>query len=119
MKNVLTPLAKSGLTLLGLTAAVLATDTAIQKKIYSSRIYGWGTTALIISNKELEDLIKIATSLKKPGLQTIKGFNETIENEATEQKGGFLGMLLDTLVASLLENMLAGKGVIQAGEGHF
>ena len=46
----------------------------------------------------------------------MKGVNKTIENEAKEQKGGFLGMLLDALGASLLRSMLAGKGVILAGE---
>ena len=40
-----------------------------------------------------------------------------MKNESKEQKGGFLGMLLGTLGASLLGNMLAGKGVIRAGEG--
>ena len=43
--------------------------------------------------------------------------SETIKDEAKEQKGWFLSMLLDTLGASLLGNMLAGKGVIRAGEG--
>ena len=47
----------------------------------------------------------------------IKGNSETIRNEAKEQTGGFLGMLLGTLSASLLGNMLAGKGVMRAGEG--
>ena len=47
----------------------------------------------------------------------LEGVSETIKNEAKEQKGGFLGMLLDTLGVSLLGNMLAGKGFIRAGEG--
>ena len=42
----------------------------------------------------------------------IKGVSETIKNEAKEQKGGFLSMLLGTLGASLLKNLLAGKGAI-------
>ena len=42
---------------------------------------------------------------------------ETIKNEAKEQKGGFLSMLLGTLGASLLGNCLTGKGTIRAGEG--
>ena len=47
----------------------------------------------------------------------LKGVNETIKNEAKEQKGGFLSMLLGRLGASLLGNMLAGKVLIKAGEG--
>ena len=47
----------------------------------------------------------------------IKGASETVKNEVTEQKGGFLGMLAATLGASLLGSMLSGKGVIQANEG--
>ena len=47
----------------------------------------------------------------------LKGVNETIKNEAKEQKGGFLSMLLGRLGASLLGNMLAGQVLIKAGEG--
>ena len=47
----------------------------------------------------------------------INGVSETIQNEAKEQKGGFLDMLLGTLVTSLLGNLLTGKGVMSAGEG--
>ena len=57
--------------------------------------------------------MKINKSLEDPGL-LIKGVNETIKNEEKEQKGEFLGMLLDTLGASLLGNMMAGKGVNRA-----
>ena len=48
---------------------------------------------------------------------SIKDVSETIKNEAEEQKGGFLGMLLGTLSASWLENILVGKGVMIVGEG--
>ena len=65
-----------------------AADAAIQKKIYGS-----GTTALIISNEEMEDIMKIVKLHKESGL-LIKGISETIKNEAKEQKGGFLPMLL-------------------------
>ena len=64
---------------------------------------------------------KIVKSLKESSL-LIKGVSETIKNEAKEQKGGFLGILIGTLAASLLVNMSAGKpkirsrGVIRAGE---
>ena len=87
-------------------------DAAIQKKIYRS-----GTTVLIISNKEMEDIIKMIESIEESGLQ-MKGINEKIENEAKKpkikQKGGLFSMLLGTLAASILRNALAGKGVIRA-----
>ena len=47
----------------------------------------------------------------------LKGFTETIKNKAKEQKGGFLRILLGTLGASLLGNILAGKGIVRAGSG--
>ena len=61
-------------------------------------------------------IIKIVKSLKDSGL-LLEGVSETIQNEAKEQKGGFLSMLLGTLGASLLGNILAGKGMNRAGEG--
>ena len=64
----------------------------------------------------MEDILEIVKSLEDSGL-LLKGIRETIKNEAKEQKGGFLSMLLGTLGANLLGNMLAGKGVIRAGEG--
>ena len=48
----------------------------------------------------------------------LKGVTETIKNETKEQKGGFLSMLLGTLGASLLGNILAGKGIVRAGSGN-
>ena len=76
---------------------------------------GSGTTTLIISNDEMKDIIKIVKSLEDSGL-LLKGVSETIQNEAKEQKGGFLSMLLGTLGTSLLGNILAGRGVNRAGE---
>ena len=61
-------------------------------------------------------ITKITESLEESGL-LIKRVGETIKNEEKEQKGGFLGMLLGTLCASLLGNLLTGKGIIRAGEG--
>ena len=58
-------------------------------------------TTLIISNNEMEDIIKIVKSLDDLGL-SLKGVTETVQNELKEQKGGFLSMLLGTLGASLL-----------------
>ena len=62
----------------------------------------------------MEGIIKIVKSLEDSGL-LLKGVSETIQNEAKEQKGGFLSMLFGTLGASLLGNILAGKGINRAG----
>ena len=94
------------------TAGSSAADAGIHKKILGC---GHNTT-LIISNAEKEDISKIVKSLKISGI-LLKGVSETIKNEAKRQKGGFLSMLLGTLGASLLGDMLLGKGVIRAGEG--
>ena len=107
MKNVIEPLAKSVLIPLELTAAALAADAGIHKKISGS-----GNTTLIMSNDEMED-IRIVISLNDPGL-LLKGVGETIQNAAKEQKGEILSMLLDTLSASLLDNILAGEGMNRA-----
>ena len=64
----------------------------------------------------MEDIMKIVKSLEDSGL-LLKGVGETIQNKAKEQKGRFLIMLLGTLGASLLRNMLAGTGINRAGEG--
>ena len=72
-------------------------------------------TTLIIFNEEMNDIIKMVKSLEESGLLR-KGVSETIKNEAKEQKGRFLGILLGTLGASLLGNLLTGKGTIRARE---
>ena len=77
---------------------------------------GSGTTTLIISNEETNDIMKKANFLEECGL-LIKGVSETIQNEAKELKRRFLGMLLSTLAASLLVNLLTGKGTVRACEG--
>ena len=64
----------------------------------------------------MEDILKIVKSLKDSGL-LLKGVSETIKDEAKYQRGGFLSMLLGTLGASLLGNMLAGKGVTRIRYG--
>ena len=64
----------------------------------------------------MKDIIKIVKSLENSGL-LLKGVSETIQNEAKKQKRGFFSMLLGTLGASLLGNILAGKGVNRTGEG--
>ena len=70
---------------------------------------------MIISNDEINDIIKIVKSLEDSGL-LLKGVTETIQNEVKEQKGGFLSMLLCTIGASLLGNLLTGRGVNRAGK---
>ena len=71
---------------------------------------------LIISNKDIEDLIYIVKSLEDSGL-LLNGVTKSVQNEIKEQKGGFLSMLLGTLGASLLGNLLTGKGIYRAGKG--
>ena len=75
IRNVLEPLAKSVLVPLGLTASTSATDAAVYRKMFGS-----GTTILIISNEVMNDVMKIIESLEESGL-LIKGLRETIENE--------------------------------------
>ena len=104
IKNVIKPLAKSVLIPLGLTAAASPADASIHKKIlgsghHSSSSASYNTT--LISNDEMEDIIKIVKSLEDSGL-LFKGVTETVENEVKDQNEGFLSMLLGTLGASLL-----------------
>ena len=92
------PLAKSVLIPLGLTAVVAATDAAIQKKVFRSGINLFDLskrTTLIISNEEMDDVMKIVKSLKESGL-LIKVVSKTVKNKTKEQKCGFHGMLLGT-----------------------
>ena len=107
---------------LRLTAVASATDAAFQKKIYVS-----GMTKLIISNEEMKDVVKVVKYLEESSLLT-KDVSETIENEANNQSG-LVGILLGTLAASVIGNVLivkaqipgqgitrAVKGAIRAGE---
>ena len=64
----------------------------------------------------MEDLIKIVKSLEDSGL-LLKGVTESVQNEVKEQKGGFFSMLLGTLSASLLGNLLIGKGAFHTDKG--
>ena len=79
-------------------------------------MFGSGTTTLITSNEEMNDIMKIVKSLEESILLR-KGVSETIKNEAKEQESGFLSMLLGTLGASLLGNLLTGKRIMRVGEG--
>ena len=65
----------------------------------------------------MNDIIKIIQALEDSNI-LLKGVTKTIKNETKEQKGGFLSMLLGTLGASLLGNLLTGKGIVRAGSGH-
>ena len=103
LMKIAVPLAKNVLAPLGITAAASALDAGIQKKVHGS-----GTTTLIISNEEMNDIMKIVQALEDSNI-LLKGVTKTIEDETKEQKGGFLNMLLGTLGASLLGNLLAGK----------
>ena len=104
------PLAKNVLAPLGLTAAMSAIDGNIQKKIHGSGV------KLIIEEEDMQDIIKIIKELENSDI-LLKGVSKTIENEIKEQRGGFLSMLLGTLGASLLGNLLTGKGIMRAGDG--
>ena len=104
------PLAKNVLAPLGLTAAMSAIDGSIQKKIHGSGV------KLIIEEEDMQDIIKIIKELENSDI-LLKGVSKTIENEIKEQRGGFLSMLLGTLGASLLGNLLTGKGIMRAGDG--
>ena len=95
LMKVVMPLAKNVLAPLGLTAAMSAIDGGIQKKMRE----------------------KIIEALENSGI-LLKGVTKTIENDTKEQRGAFLSMLLGTLGASLLGNLLTGrKGIVRAGEG--
>ena len=126
MENGFKPLAKSVSIPLGVTTVASATDAAIYKKMFGSRrppldLTSYHSnlasrmTTLIISNDEKIDIMKIVKSLEESRL-LIKDVSEIIKNEAKEQKGGFFSTLLGALGASLLENILTGKGTIKADE---
>ena len=87
-----------------------AADAAIQKKIYGS-----GTTALIISNEEMNDIRKIVKSLEKSGL-LVNELVKQLKTKKKNQKGEFRPKLLGTLAASLLGSPLTETEVIRASE---
>ena len=112
LMKVAIPLAKNVLGPLGITAAASAIDAEIQKKIHGS-----GRTTLIISNEEINDIMKIVQVLEDFNI-LLKGVTKTIKNEAKEEEGGFSSILLGTLGASLLGNLLPGKGIVRTGSGN-
>ena len=92
--KVAAPLDKNILGPLGITVAASAIDAGIQKKIYGS-----GTTTLIISNEKMNDMMKIIQALQNSNI-LLKGVTKAIKKETKEQKGGFISMLLGTLGAN-------------------
>ena len=112
IKNVIKPLAKSVLIALGLTAAASAADAGIHKKILGS-----GKTTLIISNEDMNNITKIIQALEDSCI-LLEGVTKTIKNETKEQKGVVLSMLLNTLGATFLGNLLAVKGIVRTGSGN-
>ena len=110
LKPVIKPLG-----LLGVTAASSAIDAGVQKTIYGS-----GTRTLVVLSEEMNDIMKIVQALEDSNI-LLKCVTKTIKNETREQKGGFLSILLGTLGASLLDDLLtknvSGKGTVRGGEG--
>ena len=106
LMKVAMPLAKNVLAPFDLTAAM----PAITKNIHGSGV------KLVIEQEDMNDIMKIIEALDNSGI-LLKGISKTIENETKEQRGRFLSMLLGTLGASLLGNLLSGKGMMRAGEG--
>ena len=115
------PLAKNVLAPLDLTAAMSAIDGSMQMKIHGSGV------KLIIEQEDMKDIMKIIKALENSGI-LLKGVSKTIKNKTKEQRGGFLSMLLGTLGASLLGNVLTGgkgnvasrakgEGIMRAGDG--
>ena len=97
LMKVVIPLSKNVLALLGITAAASAIDEEM--------------------NEEMNDITKIIQALENSNI-LLKGVTKTIKNQAKEQKRGFLSMLLGTLGASLLGNLLTGKGIFRASSGN-
>ena len=102
LMKVAVPLAKNILAPLGTTAAASAINGAII-----------GTTALIISNEEIHNIMAIVQALEDSYFLLSP---KQLKMKQKKQTGGFLSMLLDTLGASLLGNLLSGKGAVRAGE---
>ena len=100
LMKVAIPIAKNVLGLLGIAATASAIDAGIPKKIHGS-----GTTTLIASNEEMNDIMKIIQAIDDSNI-LLKGVTKTIKNETKIQKRGFLSMLLGTLGASLLGRLL-------------
>ena len=107
LMKVAIPLAKNVLAPLGIAAAASAIDAGIQKKIHGSE-----ATILIISNEEMNGIMKIFQALEDSNI-LLNGITKTIKNETKKTKGGFL-----IIGASLLGNLLAGKEIVRDGSSN-
>ena len=105
--RLLGPSLEIDLPLIGNVLKLFNSSSISNRCSYSWKMFGSGTTTLIISNEKMIDITIIVKLLEKSGL-LIKDVSETIKNKAKEQKGRFLCMLLGTLGGSLLGNLLAG-----------
>ena len=123
--KVVNPLAKNILTPLATMASAFATDAAIQRKMRGWRVVrAEKRVTLFISNGDMDDIIRIRKSLENLCV-LIDGVSKTVKQEIKRREDRFLGMLLETLVASTLGNMLTGKvimgtgkSVVRAGRGY-
>ena len=113
------PLAKNVLAPLG-----LSTDGGIKKSMLGSGVNSdnkmnnnHNHIQFIISTGDVNDIIEIIELLEEHNF-LINGISETVKNEVNEQKGGFLSLLLRTLGASILGNLLSGKGIYRTGYGN-
>ena len=84
---------------------------------YIKKILGSGKTTLIISNEDMNNITKIIQALEDSCI-LLEGVTKTIKNETKEQKGVVLSMLLNTLGATFLGNLLAVKGIVRTGSGN-
>ena len=118
--KLLGPLIKTGLPFIKVCCETIRISRIICCKQFNrqfnskKKMYGSGTTTVIISNNELNDIIKIVQALESQGI-SLKGVTEKIKNDIKKQKGGALGMLLGTLGA--LGNLLSGKGLYRSEHG--
>ena len=103
------PLAKHILAPLVITAAASAIDTGIQKKIHGS-----GTTTLIISNEEMNDIMKIVQTLEDSNI-LLKGVTKTLKMKQKNKNEVFQECYQ---VLQEQGNMLTGKGIVRAGSGN-
>ena len=84
---------------------------------FIKKLHGSGTTTVIISNEEMNDIIKVVQAFEDSNV-LLKGATKAIKNETKEQKRGVLSMLLGTSWAGLLGNLLTGIGIVRAGPGN-
>ena len=105
--RLLGPSLEIDLPLIGNVLKLFNSSSISNRCSYSWKMFGSGTTTLIISNEKMIDITIIVKLLEKSGL-LIKDVSETIKNKAKEQKDRFLCMLLGTLGGSLLGNLLTG-----------